>query len=161
MLSEFAFELAASNIRFGSGATREVGADIADLRLKSALVFTDPNLRNLPPVSAALESLGANGIAFRLYDRCASNRATNLLLKRLDSPPSCLSAPSKNQAALSGCRLAAPTKARDLCVERALAASPHEAVNEPQSRSALVRRPAGGRTPKQLTSKKDALRSTH
>ena len=69
MLSEFAFELAASNIRFGSGATREVGADIADLRLKSALVFTDPNLRNLPPVSAALESLEANGIAFRLYDR--------------------------------------------------------------------------------------------
>jgi hydroxyacid-oxoacid transhydrogenase len=69
MISEFAFELAASNIRFGSGATREVGADIADLRLKSALVFTDPNLRNLPPVNAALESLEANGIAFRLYDR--------------------------------------------------------------------------------------------
>ncbi len=69
MLSEFAFELAASNIRFGSGATREVGADIADLRLKSALVFTDPNLRDSPPVSAALESLEANGIAFRLYGR--------------------------------------------------------------------------------------------
>lgn len=69
MLPEFAFELAASHIRFGPGATREVGADIADLRLKSALVFTDPNLRNLPPVSAVLESLEANGIAFQLYDR--------------------------------------------------------------------------------------------
>ena len=57
MLHEYAFEMAASAIRFGSGATREVGADMVDLGVRHVLVFTDPNLRNLPPVVTALESL--------------------------------------------------------------------------------------------------------
>src|SRR5579863_7760112 len=57
MLNEYAFEMAASAIRFGSGATREVGADLVDLGARKALVLTDPNLRNLPPVTTALESI--------------------------------------------------------------------------------------------------------
>lgn len=69
MPNEIAFELAASTIRFGAGATREVGADLEALAIKHALVFTDPNLRNLPPVATTLESLEANGIPFTLYDR--------------------------------------------------------------------------------------------
>jgi hydroxyacid-oxoacid transhydrogenase len=81
MPSEYAFELAASNIRFGAGATREVGADIVDMRLKSALVFTDPNLRNLPPVLTALESLESSGIAFRLYDRVRVEPSDESLLE--------------------------------------------------------------------------------
>ena len=67
--NEYAFEMATSAIRFGAGATREVGADFADLGLKHALVFTDPNLRNLPPVANALASLEGNGIPFTLFDR--------------------------------------------------------------------------------------------
>lgn len=66
---EYAFEMATSSIRFGSGATREVGADLADLGLKHALVFTDPHLRNLPPVATALASLDDNRIRYTLYDR--------------------------------------------------------------------------------------------
>jgi hydroxyacid-oxoacid transhydrogenase len=66
---EYAFEMATSAIRFGSGATREVGADLADLGLKHALVFTDPHLRTLAPVSTALTSLEDNRIAFTLFDR--------------------------------------------------------------------------------------------
>ena len=62
MLHEYAFETAASAIRFGAGATREVGADLAEMGVKHALVFTDPNLRNLPPVITALESLEANKV---------------------------------------------------------------------------------------------------
>jgi len=69
MLHEYAFEMAASAIRFGVGATREVGADLVDLGLRRALVFTDPNLRNLPPVHAALESLEDNHVAYTLFDR--------------------------------------------------------------------------------------------
>jgi len=66
---ETAFELAASAIRFGPGSTREVGADLADLGLRRALVFTDPNLRNLPPVHTALQSLEDNHISYTLFDR--------------------------------------------------------------------------------------------
>jgi hydroxyacid-oxoacid transhydrogenase len=66
---EYAFEMAASGIRFGSGATREVGADLADLGLRQALVFTDPFLRTLPPVANVLQSLEDNGITFTVFDR--------------------------------------------------------------------------------------------
>src|SRR5580698_10497734 len=69
MLHEYAFEMAASAIRFGFGATREVGADMVDLGIRHALVFTDPNLRNLPPVVTALESLERNKVPFVLFDR--------------------------------------------------------------------------------------------
>lgn len=66
---EYAFEMATSAIRFGSGATREVGADAIDMGAKKVLVFTDPNLRLLPPVINTLESLETNGVSFALYDR--------------------------------------------------------------------------------------------
>ena len=66
---EYAFEMAASGIRFGFGATREVGADLADLRLRRALVFTDAILRPLSPVTTVLESLEENGIEFTVFDR--------------------------------------------------------------------------------------------
>ncbi len=61
--------MATSAIRFGAGATREVGADLADLAVKHALVFTDPHLRGLPPVATVLTSLEDNGVPFTLYDR--------------------------------------------------------------------------------------------
>jgi hydroxyacid-oxoacid transhydrogenase len=66
---ESAFEMAASGIRFGFGVTREVGADLADLGLRHALVFTDPLLRSTSPVATVLQSLEDNGIAFTLFDR--------------------------------------------------------------------------------------------
>ncbi len=69
MQHEYAFEMAASAIRFGFGATREVGADMVDLGIRHALVFTDPNLRNLPPVVTALESLESNKVRFTVFDK--------------------------------------------------------------------------------------------
>jgi hydroxyacid-oxoacid transhydrogenase len=66
---EYAFEIATSAIRFGAGATREVGADLVDLGAKRALVYTDPHLRYLPPVINALESLDNNGVKFDVFDR--------------------------------------------------------------------------------------------
>jgi len=69
MLNEYAFEMATSAIRFGAGATREVGADLADLQSKNVLVVIDPNLRNLPPVVNALESLENNRVPFTVFDR--------------------------------------------------------------------------------------------
>lgn len=69
MPKEFAFEMAASSIRFGVGATSECGADLADLGAREVLVFTDASVVNLPPVMAALASLGSNGVKARVFDR--------------------------------------------------------------------------------------------
>ena len=66
---EYAFEMAASGIRFGFGATREVGADLVDLGVKHALVFTDPKLRRQPAVATVLESLENNGVTYTLFDK--------------------------------------------------------------------------------------------
>jgi hydroxyacid-oxoacid transhydrogenase len=69
MTNEIAFEMAASNVRFGAGVTREVGMDLGDLGIRGVLVITDPVLRRLRPVQTVLESLEANGIAGTIYDR--------------------------------------------------------------------------------------------
>ncbi len=69
MANDFAFEMAASAVRFGTGVTREVGADLAELGIKRALVITDPIVRRLAPVQTVVESLEASGIAFDLYDQ--------------------------------------------------------------------------------------------
>lgn len=69
MANDFAFEMAASAVRFGAGVTREVGADLAELGVKRALVVTDPTMRRLAPVQTVLDSLAANSIAAVVYDR--------------------------------------------------------------------------------------------
>jgi hydroxyacid-oxoacid transhydrogenase len=69
MQHEIAFEIAASNVRFGVGVTREVGMDLADLGVRHALVITDPVLRRMHPVHQVLESLEASRIPYTLYDR--------------------------------------------------------------------------------------------
>ena len=66
---EYAFEMSASNIRFGPGVTREVGMDLAELKVQRAMVVTDANLAKLPPVAAVLESLESEKIRFELFDR--------------------------------------------------------------------------------------------
>jgi hydroxyacid-oxoacid transhydrogenase len=69
MEREYAFEMVTSGIRFGAGATRELGAEFSDLGKRHVLVFTDANLRNLPPVATALESLDAHKVRFSVFDR--------------------------------------------------------------------------------------------
>jgi len=69
MLKETAFEMAASSVRFGVGATREVGAELAELSVRKVLVLTDPVLSRMGPVQTVLESLNDNRVPFALYDR--------------------------------------------------------------------------------------------
>lgn len=69
MENEYAFEMAASNIRFGPGVTREIGMDLAELKAQRVMVVTDPNLAKLPPVATVLESLESERIQFELFDR--------------------------------------------------------------------------------------------
>src|SRR5262245_563872 len=69
MLRETAFELAASNIRFGAGVTREVGMDLVDLGAHRVLLVTDPRLARMTPVQIARESIEAAGLPCTVYDR--------------------------------------------------------------------------------------------
>jgi hydroxyacid-oxoacid transhydrogenase len=69
MSREFAFEMAASNVRFGAGVTRECGMDLAELGVRRALVLTDATVARLPPVSTVLDSLEAAGVDASVYDR--------------------------------------------------------------------------------------------
>lgn len=69
MANDFAFEMAASAVRFGAGVTREVGADLAEMGITNVLVITDPILRGLAPVQTVVESLEASRIPFVIYDR--------------------------------------------------------------------------------------------
>jgi hydroxyacid-oxoacid transhydrogenase len=69
MTFETIFTMDASSIKFGPGATREVGHDIAHLGARRVMVLTDPNLSSAEPVAVALESLRDAGIDAVLYDR--------------------------------------------------------------------------------------------
>jgi hydroxyacid-oxoacid transhydrogenase len=69
MLRETAFEMAASSVRFGAGATREVGMDLVDLGVRTALVVTDPTLARLAPLQTVLTALEDAGVKAVLYDR--------------------------------------------------------------------------------------------
>lgn len=62
------FEMGTSNLRFGTGSTREVGMDLAELGMKRVMVMTDRNLRDLAPVQNALEVIKAEGIETIVYD---------------------------------------------------------------------------------------------
>jgi hydroxyacid-oxoacid transhydrogenase len=68
MTQETAFELAASSVRFGSGVTREVGAELADRGARRVLLVTDPLVSRLKPVEIALEALAAERLSVEIYD---------------------------------------------------------------------------------------------
>ncbi|MEX2303602.1 MAG: hydroxyacid-oxoacid transhydrogenase [Bryobacterales bacterium] len=68
-LRESAIELSTSAIRFGPGVTREIGMDLAEQGARRVLLVIDPHLAGLSPVQTTIESLTAQGIAYRLFDR--------------------------------------------------------------------------------------------
>lgn len=68
MSGDIAFEMTTSAVRFGSGATHEIGMDLADLKAKRVMVLTDPNLRDSSPTHTVLESISRQGITYSLFD---------------------------------------------------------------------------------------------
>ncbi len=83
-LHDTAFEMATSNIRFGTGVTAELGMDLAELGVRRVLVLTDDRLAQLAPVAVACESLHREGIAFDLYDRVRVEPTDTSLLAAAD-----------------------------------------------------------------------------
>ncbi|XP_016045476.2 hydroxyacid-oxoacid transhydrogenase, mitochondrial isoform X3 [Erinaceus europaeus] len=66
--TEYAFEMAVSNIRYGAGVTKEVGMDLQNMGAKNVCLMTDKNLSKLPPVQTVMDSLTKNSINFKVYD---------------------------------------------------------------------------------------------
>lgn len=69
MALETVFSMDASSIKFGVGATREVGADMKALGARRVMVVTDPNLVTSEPVAIALDSLRKESIDTAVFDQ--------------------------------------------------------------------------------------------
>lgn len=66
---EYAFEMAASSIRFGPGCTKEVGMDFANVGAKRVCIVTDTNVAKLDAMKQAVEALTREGIEFTIFDK--------------------------------------------------------------------------------------------
>src|SRR5258708_14627545 len=62
MADETIFTMDSSSIKFGVGATREVGDDMQALGARRVIVVTDPRIARHEPVALALQSPRAAGI---------------------------------------------------------------------------------------------------
>lgn len=68
MTFETVLTMDTSSIKFGPGATREVGHDLKALGAGRVMVLTDPSLAGSRPVDVTLDSLRGQGIEAVLYD---------------------------------------------------------------------------------------------
>ncbi|KAG6100472.1 hypothetical protein E4U30_004631 [Claviceps sp. LM220 group G6] len=66
-LKEYAFEMAASSIRFGPGVTQEVGMDFRNLGAKKVAVVTDATVDKLDAMRQVRECLTREGIGFEVF----------------------------------------------------------------------------------------------
>ena len=66
---DYAFEMAASSIRFGPGCTKEVGMDFKNMGSKRVCVVTDGNVAKLDALKQVEEGLGREGVEFSVYER--------------------------------------------------------------------------------------------
>ncbi|PHH89014.1 hypothetical protein CDD83_6761 [Cordyceps sp. RAO-2017] len=65
--ADYAFEMAASSIRFGPGVTREVGMDFKNMGARRVCVVTDSTVDKLDAMRQVREGLTAEGINFDVY----------------------------------------------------------------------------------------------
>ncbi|KAG1379736.1 hypothetical protein G6F61_004678 [Rhizopus arrhizus] len=68
--TDYAFEMAASNIRFGPGVTSEIGMDLNNIQAKKVAVYTDSTIAKLHPLKAVVESLERHKVNYVIYDTC-------------------------------------------------------------------------------------------
>lgn len=66
---EYAFQMAASNIRFGPGCTKEVGMDFKNFGSKKVMIVTDSTVAKLDAMRQCVEGLDAEGIEYVVYQK--------------------------------------------------------------------------------------------
>lgn len=67
-LKEYAFEMAASSIRFGPGVTQEVGMDLKNMGARRVCVVTDETVDKLEAMKQVRESLSRQGVDFVVFN---------------------------------------------------------------------------------------------
>ena len=71
MKTESVLVVSSSSIKYGAGATREVGFDMKQLGARRVMVVADPHLASSAPVQIVLDALRHEGLDAVLYDRVA------------------------------------------------------------------------------------------
>jgi len=66
--NDTAFQIMASNCRFGSGITHEVGLDLVDIGARRVLIVIDPALRALPTGVIVQQSMEDSRLDFAIFD---------------------------------------------------------------------------------------------
>ena len=61
--------MAASSIRFGPGATQEVGMDLQNMHAKRICVVTDETVDKLDAMRQVREALTREGLEFRVFNK--------------------------------------------------------------------------------------------
>jgi hydroxyacid-oxoacid transhydrogenase len=69
MAAETIFTMDTSSIKYGSGATREIGFDMGSQGVKRAMVVTDERVARTDTIAVVLDSLKAEGIEAVLFDQ--------------------------------------------------------------------------------------------
>ena len=67
MPTDTIFQMTGSTVRFGNGATHEVGTDFADLGCRRVLAIVDPAVRDQYPGETAIASLRSAGVEFDVF----------------------------------------------------------------------------------------------
>ncbi|WOO76607.1 Hydroxyacid-oxoacid transhydrogenase, mitochondrial [Vanrija pseudolonga] len=91
--TDYAFEMAASTLRFGTGATREVGMDLRNMinllpaneQAKAKIaVFTDPNIAKLPVMKTVEQALQQQNLPFVVFDKISVEPTENSWNEAID-----------------------------------------------------------------------------
>ena len=67
MVNDTAFQMAASNVRFGQGVTAEIGMDLKAMGVKKTLVVMDPALVDLPTGEIVRRALEQSHISYDIF----------------------------------------------------------------------------------------------
>jgi hydroxyacid-oxoacid transhydrogenase len=66
---EYAFEMAASSIRFGPGVTQEVGMDLRNLGARRVCVVTDETVDKLDAMRQVRAALDREGVPYEVFNK--------------------------------------------------------------------------------------------
>ena len=81
MVNDTAFQMAASNVRFGQGVTAEIGMDLKAMGVKKTLVVMDPALVDLPTGEIVRRALEQSHISYDIFSE-VSVEPTDASFKR-------------------------------------------------------------------------------
>ena len=81
MANDTAFQMAASNVRFGQGVTAEIGMDLQAMGVKKTLVVMDPALVDLPTGEVVRRALEQSHIGYDIFSE-VSVEPTDASFKR-------------------------------------------------------------------------------